>query len=183
LNRRLIALALLAFCFIQLPARTAQSSTAITAQPLHPNEDEIIPLTLSVLAGLARGQTMRFTLFNPGEPDSQLSPRTPLRAQVKLFDAEGRVIAESEEVAIPPGAFRSFDFNRRDIPLAGEAGTGRLQVRGTFRALERRDVSEARGHQIPASVELVNNDTGATGDIRTIISAEAALTPVNRDFY
>jgi hypothetical protein len=167
---RLAVLALLALFFIQAQTRLAQATATITPPLAKQNDDEIITLAASVLGGLARGQTLRFTLFNPRQRDSQL----PLRAQVKLFDAQGRVIAESAEVAILPGEFCSLDFNRNNLLLAGEEGTGRLQVRGTIRIQERRDVSEARGNQIPTAVEVVDNRTGAT----VITTATAPYAPI-----
>lgn len=154
---RLAALALFGCCFLQLPARNTQAGTTITAPPVTASAAEVVILTSSVLAGLARGQTMRFTLFNPSG-----SPSVALRAQAKLFDAQSRVIAESAEMIIPPGEFRSFDFNRDDIGLAGEDGTGRLQVRGTTTLFQSRDINDAGRDQIPMSLELVDNSTGAT---------------------
>jgi hypothetical protein len=157
-NPRLAAMVLLALCLIHMPGRIAAIGTTNAVLRSNPDDDQMITLASSVLGGVARGQTMRFTLFNPSEPDSVSS----LRAQVKLFDAQGRVIDERAEVAIRPGEFRSFNFNRNDIPLAGEEGTGRLEVRGTILVMERRDISEARNNQIPTLVELVDNNTGAT---------------------
>jgi hypothetical protein len=45
------------------------------------------------------------------------------------FNTQGGVIAESAEVKIPLKEFRSFNFDRNDLHLAGEPGTGRVQVR------------------------------------------------------
>jgi hypothetical protein len=157
--RRRAALALVALGLVQLPpAGVAHSRTTTTALPADPQDEGILTGTLSLLGGLALGQSIRFTVFNPGEPDPRLSSG-PLRARVTLFDAEGRLIVESQEAEIAAGAFRSFDFDRRDIALPGEQGTGRLQVRGTIRVEVRR---EARGHPIAAAMEVVDHDTGRT---------------------
>ena len=70
--------------------------------------------------------------------------------------------SELVEVTIPPGEFRSFNFKRSDIPLAGEPGTGRLQVRGTLTVIESGDASRARGDRLPLALEVVDNRTGKT---------------------
>ncbi|MGI8997977.1 MAG: hypothetical protein ACR2GW_15045 [Pyrinomonadaceae bacterium] len=114
---KLAALALLTLCFVQMPVR---------AQFGNPRAYQII----SAGNGLVRGQTLRFTLFNPNEPSLRDEHET-VRAQAQLSDERGNVIAESDEAAIPAGEFHSFDFHRSDIPLAGEAGTGRLQLRAS----------------------------------------------------
>ena len=52
---------------------------------------------------------------------------------VTILNADGGVIARSDEITLDPGEFHSFDFKRADLPLVGEPGTGRLQVRSEFR--------------------------------------------------
>ena len=161
---QLAALALLAFCLIQLPARIAQGVTSITAQQSNQNDDDVVELSSSIPLGMGREQTMRFTLFNP--PDSQ---REPLRVHVKLYDQRGNVIAESAEVAIPQGEFRSFDFNRSNIPLAGEGGTGRLQVRGTITVFEHKDINGVVRIQFPTVVEVMDSRMGV-GQAITVVT-------------
>ena len=39
------------------------------------------------------------------------------------------MVARTDGIALDPGEFQSFDVTRADLPLAGEPGTGRLQVR------------------------------------------------------
>lgn len=150
---RLAALALLALCLVQTQIR-AQGMT------------EYILIAPSV--GFAGNQTLRFTLLNPNEPDSQ-GGREPVRAKVKLYDASGNVIAESDEVRIPAGEFRSFDFKRSDIPLAGEPGTGRLQIKGTWTMTVQDAAAQIDGFL--ASVEIVDNKTGKTILIGTPVLA------------
>lgn len=110
--------------------------------------------------GIVPGQTLRVTMFNPSEPGSPAG-REPLRARVKLYDAHGNLIAESAEVRIAAGQFHSFDFNRADLPLAGEPGTSRAEIRTT--ALWGVRARHSFGpDDIPASLEIVDNGTGQT---------------------
>jgi hypothetical protein len=152
---RLAALLLLTCCFFQLPS-AAQS-------PVQANERTKVGT--SVPLGLARGEMLRFTAFNPGSPDEG---GEPIRMQMKLYDAHGSVIAESAEVVIPPGEFRFVDFNRDDLPLAGEPGTGRLQVRTVplwgFRSRNRISVS--------TSLEVVGSSTNS-GSFKFFFTVEA----------
>ena len=112
-----------------------------------------------IAIGIIPGQTLRLSLFNPSDPDSREGSE-PIRAQVKVFDSHGLLIAESAEVFIPAGEFRSFDFQRSDLPLAGDPGTSRAQIR----TMALWGVSHHRfaPDQIPASVEIVDNGTGRT---------------------
>lgn len=118
-------------------------------------------------SGMVHGQTLRLSLLNPNDP-SQAAGSEPVRARVTLFDAHGLQIAQSSAVAIPAGEFRSFDFNREDLPMAGEPGTGRLQTTGTW-TLTVQDGS-AQIDEFPASLEIIDRDTGASqGGFVTII--------------
>ncbi|MBA3713636.1 MAG: hypothetical protein H0W76_14475 [Pyrinomonadaceae bacterium] len=144
---KLAALALLTLCFMQISVR-AQYGNPRTYQIISAGTD-----------GLARGQTLRFTLFNPNVAGLQDEHET-VRAQAKLSDERGNVIAESDEVAIPAGEFRSFDFHRNDIPLAGEAGTGRLQLRAS--CYVRVAVPEKKLDGFVASVEIIEDGLSST---------------------
>jgi hypothetical protein len=103
---RVLAVLLLTFC-LSRPALAADTSTRVLQWPSF---------------GLAPGERVRFTVFMPGQP---------MRAGVKLFDADGLIVAESDEVAIPLGEFHSFDFDPADLRTPGEAGTGRRQLRAS----------------------------------------------------
>jgi len=80
----------------------------------------------TALVAFAPGDTLRFTAFNPA-PAGEVGE--PISMQMRLYNEQGRVIANSAEVAIPPGEFRTISFKRDELPLAGEPGTGILQVR------------------------------------------------------
>lgn len=103
------------------------------------------------LIGIVPGQMLRFSVFNPPTSISG-AQREPLRGHVKVFDSGGRMIAQSAEVVIPTGEFRSIDINRDDLHLAGEPGTGRLQTLGRYR------ISADWPASFPASLELVGSN-------------------------
>jgi hypothetical protein len=144
---RKATLLLLALSFFQLPV-LAQS-------PAGPNETTVNGQTN--LLGLIQGETLRFTAFNPTETDSGRA-NEPISLQLKLYDQHGDVIAVSPKVVIPPGEFRSVDFNRDDLPLSGEPGTTRAQLRTMplwgLRARTRLHIS--------TSLEVINNTNGGT---------------------
>ena len=118
--------------------------------------DEITVVGESTLVGLAHGEVMRFTAFNPRETESGARNES-IRMRLTLLNPDGTPIIESPELRIPPGEFRSINFNRDELPVAGEPGTGRAQIRTmplwSFRATGR--------YVITTSLEIVDN-TGAT---------------------
>lgn len=131
--------------------------------------------------GLAHGQTLRFSVLNPHEPERTERRSAPVRARVRLYDAQGNIIAQSEEVIIPPGQFRSFDFNRSEMPLAGEPGTGRLQVRAEIEISSPTFVQADGRAVFPASLELVDNSTGRTALALLVPAVQAAREAARRE--
>lgn len=95
------------------------------AQPLA-QDNTTTKTGATALVALAPGDTLRFTAFNP-EPAGEVGE--PISMQMRLYNEQGRVIATSAEVTIPQGEFRTISFKRDELPLAGEPGTGILQVR------------------------------------------------------
>jgi hypothetical protein len=78
--------------------------------------------------------------------------------QVTLLDARGAAITQSDEIAIPPGAFRSVDFKRDNLPVSGERAQTRARVRyRTFSIVDRTQLTV-----FPTSIELIDNATGHT---------------------
>lgn len=146
---RLAVLALLALCFVQTTVR-AQGTTecVLDSAPL----------------GLTLGQTLRFSPFNPNQRLEGHPQRQTVLVQVALRDARGNLIAHSQELALPPGEFRSIDFNRDSLHLAGEPGTGRVQVRAEvrYRFLSIVDRTQILPGNFPAALELVDNSNGST---------------------
>ncbi|HEX5732917.1 MAG TPA: hypothetical protein VF131_08795 [Blastocatellia bacterium] len=150
---RLAAGVLLACCFFQLQA-AAQSEPA----------NERTKIGSPALIGFARGEMLRFTAFNP---ESTGERGGPIRMQMKLFDAQGTVIATSAEVMIPPGQFRFVDFNRDDLPITGDPDTGLLQVRTQPLWGVRAGVRVA----VTTSLEVSNHTTGGSFKFFLIVEA------------
>lgn len=118
-----------------------------------------------ILMGIVPGQALRVTLLNPPSSDSEAgsgveaqTQGTEINGHIKVFDAGGLPIAQSDELVIPPGEFRSFDIERSELPVAGEPGTDRAQVRikPFF------DFRSERLSPVLVSYELVDKGTGQT---------------------
>jgi hypothetical protein len=139
---RLAALATLVLCLVQPKVRA---------------QEEVSLVFHTISWGMVRGQTARFTVFNPNEPSER--ERREVFVQVTLLDSRGAAIAQSDEIAIPPGAFRSVDFKGADLPVAGERVQTRAQVR--YRSFYLVDRTRAIGFS-PTSIELIDDDTGHT---------------------
>jgi hypothetical protein len=87
--------------------------------------------------GFIAGQTIRVSVarlapppigdVSPPQPDQP--PPVSDRVRIFLLDASGERIADSGPMVWPPGPTRTFDVERARLDLAGEDGTGRLQVR------------------------------------------------------
>ncbi|HEV2664253.1 MAG TPA: H-X9-DG-CTERM domain-containing protein [Blastocatellia bacterium] len=138
LMAKLAALALSALCFLQAPVR-AQEMTGYTA---------IFPSV-----GLAPGQILRLTLFNPNG--------TPVRVQAYAHSGGANILLGDGSVRfLTAGAFQSFDFRRSDILLAGEAGTGRIQLRASVRLT----FSEATNPFV-ASMEIIEVKDGTSNTV------------------
>lgn len=123
--------------------------------------------------GVAPGQTVRLTIFNPVRPTTATSSAEtwgvddgviitggPM-GHVRVFDGSGHSVFSSENVFIPPGEFRTFDIKYADLAAApAESSTGRRQIRTemtiVFTGLE----SDAR--RFHPTFELVNSETGQT---------------------
>lgn len=107
---RLMVFALFTLCFVPPHARAQEAGSYVVLLPS---------------VGLAPGQRLRLTLFNPdGEPvRAQARSHHSGTIQVGMGDGSVRFIR--------PESFESFDLDRSDIPAAGEEGTGRLQLRAS----------------------------------------------------
>lgn len=110
------------------------------------------------LLGLAHGQSLRVSLacLNEG------ARRGLLRARIRLHDAAGALIAQSDELVIPSDEFRSYEIHRSALTLAGDPGNGRLQVAVTY--LLKVEGVDGDGVSVSATLELVNNG-GATSAV------------------
>jgi hypothetical protein len=130
--------------------------------------------------GMARGQTARFTVINPAARTDQQGcgefgtacARVTVSVVVTMMDQQGNLVAQSAETEIPPGEFRSMDFNRDAFLLPGEPGTGRLQIRPVLRMAFARSAPQGFDERLMASIEIVDNLTG-----RTTVLIPALLLP------
>jgi hypothetical protein len=121
LNAKLAALALLAMCLVQPQVRA---------------QEEVSVVFHTISWGMVRGQTARFSVFNTNKPSERDRRLRIVFFQVMLFNASGALIANGDEIAIPPGEFRSVDFNRDDLPAEekphrrspANARSGSLQI-------------------------------------------------------
>lgn len=125
------------------------------------------------LVGVAPGQTVRLTVFNPvqrttvassaevsGVDDGVIITGGPM-GHVRVFDGAGLSVFSSENIFIPPGEFRTFDIKYADLAaVPAESSTGRRQIRTdmtiSFTGLE----SDAR--RFHPTFELVDSETGQT---------------------
>jgi hypothetical protein len=120
------------------------------------------------LIGIGPGQTLLVSVLNPLTPPP---PGADGRKYKMLFaplilNADGRVIAQRDEVALDPGEFHSFDFKRAELPLAGALGSDRTQVRVEIRrrffpGISSR-ISQGELDGAPAAVEIFKDSTGKT---------------------
>ena len=136
---------------IQTQAQTQQTRQITIIQDMAP-------------VGLAYGQTLRITEFNPNDPQAQGADGRRYKMLVAVLILDGSVVAQSNEIVLPAGEFRSFDLDRAGLNLAGENSTGRIQLRVRVRLLITLPSAD-RTHpdtDFPASLELVDNGTGRT---------------------
>ena len=112
-----------------------------------------------VMLGIVPGQTLRVTLSNPQPTGSNYPP-----SRVKLYEKGGNLIAQSPDLIIPPGEFRSFEVDRYDLVLPGERGTSRLQVRANIEALttDQSLIAIYPRTGLIASFAIIDNSTGRT---------------------
>src|SRR4030095_2826018 len=121
----LAALAMLTQCFFQPGIFAAEPLAKPASQP-NPtgelsaqNADGVVLLFSSLPGGIARGKTFRVTLSHFIRLEGRDRNPVVARALVRLFDSQGRIIAQTEELAVAKDQFRSFDFNRDGLPLPG----------------------------------------------------------------
>ena len=106
--------------------------------------------------GFVHGQTARFSVAYPSTTEESTAP---VRAQVTLYDARGNEVARSREVEVLPRQFGIFDFDRDDLPLAGEPGTGRLEVRAGIQVIFMD--GSVRHVKLPVTREVWDTRTGS----------------------
>jgi len=184
---RWTTLALLTICLFQLPIQTAEAARTNTIAAQAPPPVNISdPLVFITSVGIARGQTLRTTVANLVKLEGREQDPVEVSARVLLYDANGVVIAQTEARTVPIDSMRSFDFNREAIPLPGEPGTGRLQVRAVLKVRctnvnrrEAKTIVAKAAKLLPASMELFDNTTGQTQSGVSILEFAVENVPNN----
>ncbi|HEU5237710.1 MAG TPA: hypothetical protein VFU37_11240, partial [Pyrinomonadaceae bacterium] len=120
------------------------------------------------LIGIVPGQSLRFSVFDPEEPDSKaLFPRG-VKVIIRGWDPSGKVIAVSPQLEILPRHFGWVSFDYGDLDIEAETRTGRKQAR--FKPLFAFTVEGLSPSVQPflspgtllVSSEVVDNNTGRT---------------------
>ena len=112
---------------------------------------------LSYSWGFTRGETARISVTLQRLANPQLPP---INARIQLLDTEGRVISQSDEIRVEPGQIRFWDAPRNLIPVAGEPGTGRLQLR--TRILVTTSSMDLDPESLMPTIEIIDGITGRT---------------------
>jgi hypothetical protein len=136
--------------------------------PSSQEQTQVVIYTRSGLIAAIPGQTIRAAWANFSAEDPRDRVLELLSVNVKLFNAAGDVIAQTDAAPAQAGRFDYSDFNRNLIGLPGEPGTGRLPLRvemtARFRVAHQVDatVLQKALEDFPASLELIDNSTGRT---------------------
>jgi len=104
---------------------------------------------------LIPGQRLSYNFFNPNEEGSQ-----PVRVTTYIYDSSGRLLSQTDPIVLRPGQHHTLNINRDDLLVAGEEGTGLLQVSAGIQVA----FSDASVRTIRLSIsrEVVNNRTGSS---------------------
>lgn len=134
--------------WLQLPAARAQDPRPAL-------------FTASQVFGLVGEQTARFCV-------GTVTPRGPaLDWSIRISDERGNLLVQLAETHSPAGEWRCVDAPRTSINLAGEPGTGRVQV--AARHLVKAPVG-TKPSDIVGSFEIVNGD-GKAGAVAGVLYA------------
>lgn len=99
------------------------SEHCLGCSPLGPAED-----LSDFLFGIVPGQSVRVSVFDPEEPNSEARPIREIIVTVKVLDVSGKEVAVSREVKILPAQFGWVTFDYSDLAIAAESRTGRKQA-------------------------------------------------------
>jgi hypothetical protein len=118
--------------------------------------------------GIALGQTARVSVAQFVFLDGSVRMVNPTIARIQLLDAEGEIVAQSDEIRVEPGKTRFWDAPYEQISGVREP-TGRIQLRARV-LFEKRSFD--RDHPPLVTLEIFDSATGATkGPLLTIGSA------------
>ena len=129
-----------------------------------PRASQIVAAGNDHLIGIVPGQVLRLSAVNPLAP-GQDGRKYKMLFAVVMLDADGEVIAQSDEIVLDPGKSHSFDFERAALPRIGEVGTYRLQVRAEIRRFFPGIISrlpQGGRDAAPVALEIVDRTTGKT---------------------
>ena len=77
------------------------------------------------------------------------------KASVRLFDTQGHLIAQNDQIDLAPGKSRTVSFKRNDLQPTGEKDTGRLQIEVVVTITEPK--SAKRAAQFSVSLEILDS--------------------------
>lgn len=130
---------------------------------------------------IATMHLLELKIANVSSPDRDQG-RTTLVVRARLLDAHGVELARSETSTLPLGATFRWRIARASLAGVPADPSGRIPVRAEVDLAGTVGV----GAFVP-SLELVNELTGAgggmIGDVRTVISGEAAFQSANQGFF
>ena len=145
---------------------TAVLGLALLAFPVHAQAADGSVRYSFASVGLIPGQSVRVTIVNladPPEPEAPPDPAIDPCWRVFLVDAEGRVVADSGDIELPPGRTRTFTVDYLRLGRAGNARTGRIQVRAVVEVENDNDLTDPpEPIKLRPTVEVINSATGRT---------------------
>jgi hypothetical protein len=132
---------------------------------------------------LSTGQTLRISVTNtlPPPATSDDGRKFKMLFAPTILDVDGQVIARSDEITLAPGEFHSFNFDRTDLPLAGEVGSGSLQLRVEIQRRFPPGGVRVVYSDVHGVVELIDNLTGQTL-VRTQLRKDIDVTSSSDDY-
>lgn len=166
IGRGMAAVALAALIFLPAPPASAQARGK--SVPTGTVTFTYI-VTNPGLVGLVWGQTMRlnFALRQDGGV-------RPVRAQVRVSNGGTTILIRNHELD-PTSRFHSLDIGRGDLAVAGEPGTGRVQlwveVELVLSADARLRAEDAAASLFLPTYELINDERGETAVIGLLLPA------------
>ena len=173
-GRRLYRLATLALAAVILLSVTPVQAQAQGRQVnVYTGATQVYAGTL--LIGLGRGQTLRLTIANTTNRgqggyccDDVVVDGNVITGHVKVFDALGSQIYQTDKAEILAGEFHSFDLGGSgdDLLIGGETGFDRAQVRVEVvivaPAPARGQAQDPGARRFTVAFELIDDTTGKT---------------------
>jgi hypothetical protein len=143
-----VALTLALAGFASLRSHTAQAQDVATSRARYSFAS----------VGLIPGQSLRVSVFQP-PPVGDVPPPVNDRVRILVLAPNGDTLADSGDIAWPPGPTRRITVPREKLARAGEDDTGRLQVRVVVLVTSGGEYPP--GPSVP-SVEVLTTTSGRT---------------------